>query len=144
MHDRRILEDEILMTTLSGGASYCEFTLNHKPRRVVVLAGHPIEFKTFCLIATGFMAGSTSAYQYHIDEALVKFWEELGRPGKYPQDAVQHGDAFGFFEAGTVSKPHYYMMINLLSKAAEPGSDGKKANYLPLLAEISRLAATVR
>lgn len=148
MADRNLLEDEMLMTTLSGGASYCEINLHGKPRRVVVLAGFPIEFRTFCQIATGFLAGSISAYQNSIDESLAAFWEELGRPGELKDDPnikiiAATPYLFDCFQSGAVSRPNYYQMIALLQKSQDI-VDGKKANFIPMLAEISLLASNIR
>ena len=124
----------MLMTKLGGTVGYCEIRLGGQRKQLVVLAGLPMEFRSFCQLA-GSMLSGCGIYNYAIEAEVLNLWDELGYQelnSEPPYDATKMMD----WEFTPSVRKNYYHWMELLKNSQ--GEDGEKADFRPMLAEIGR------
>ena len=134
--DREVLENEMLMTKLGGTVGYCEIRLGGQRRKLVVLAGHPMEFRSFCQLATVMLSGCT-IYNHSIESDTLNLWDELGYQDLNQVPAmVEVQTSYDDWEFAPVPRKNFYHLLELLKKSQ--GEDATTADFRPMLEEIGR------
>lgn len=126
----------MLMTKLGGTVGYCEIKLGGQRRKLVVLAGHPMEFRSFCQLAAVMLSGCT-IYNHAIESDTLNLWDELGYQELNqipPVTEVQV--SYDHWEFTPSTRKNFYHWLELLKNSQ--GEDATKADFRPMLEEISR------
>jgi len=124
------------MTKLGGTVGYCEIRLGGQRRKLVVLAGHPMEFRSFCQLATVMLSGST-IYNNAIESDTLNLWDELGYQSLNQVPAmVEVQTSYDDWEFAPVPRKNFYHLLGLLKKSQ--GEDSTTADFRPMLEEIGR------
>jgi hypothetical protein len=124
----------MLMTKLGGTVGYCEVRLGGQSRKLVVLAGHPMEFRSFCQLVTSMLSDCTH-YNHSIESDVLNLWDELGYQNLNSQPIYeQKVDLVWGFEP--MVRKNYYNLLTLLRSSQ--GEDASKADFRPLMEEIGR------
>lgn len=127
----------MLMTKLGGTVGYCEVKLGGQRRKLVVLAGHPIEFRTFCQLSAVLLSGCM-VYQAEIEAEVLNLWDELGyqeltRPPARLFNGAEAYDDFGF--TPSIRKNFHHLMELLRNSQGEYTTT---TDFRPMLEEIGR------
>jgi hypothetical protein len=133
--DREILENEMLLTKLGGTVGYCEVKLDGELRRLVVLAGFPIGFKTFCQLATIHLS-ECEAYYSSIEAEVLNLWDELGYQSLNQNAPVEVQCSYDHWQFEPSNKSNVSHLLDLFMRSQ--GEDTTKTDFLPLMAEIGR------
>ena len=126
----------MLMTKLGGTVGYCEVRLGGQRRKLVVLAGHPLEFRSFCQLAANMLAGSL-AYNHSIESDILNLWDELGYQelNKIPP-LIEVQTSYDDWEFAPNTRKNFYHLLELLRNSQ--GEDVATADFRPMLEEIGR------
>jgi hypothetical protein len=133
--DREVLENEMLMTKLGGTVGYCEIRLGGQRRKLVVVAGHPMEFRSFCQLAAVMLSGCT-VYNFSIECDILNLWDELGYQNLNQVPAITVSTCEWEFAPVQPARKNFYHLLELLKKSQ--GEDAAKADFRPMLEEIGR------
>lgn len=126
----------MLMTKLGGTVGYCEVKLGGQRRKLVLLAGHPMEFRSFCQLAAVMLSGCT-IYNHAIESDTLNLWDELGYQS-LNTTPVYDPKAYSDWEFAPSpgTRKVFYTLLDLLRNSQ--GEDATKADFLPILEEIGR------
>lgn len=126
----------MLMTKLGGTVGYCEVRLGGQRRKLVVLAGHPMEFRSFCQLAAVMLSGCT-IYNHAIESDTLNLWDELGYQNLNQVPVVPlKASEWSEWEFTPSTRKNFYHLLDLLKKSQ--GEDAATADFRPMLEEISR------
>lgn len=138
--NRDILDNEIIMTTLSNNVSYCEIEVHQKTLRIVVIDGTPVDFRLFSILCLFNITGGVYSYKHKIDNDLLAFWKLINF--KYTKDVSNNSGydianmTFEYNSFDTSITSIVLSKLNICSGGSR--SDTIMADYTPLMKSISQ------
>ena len=126
----------MLMTKLGGTVGYCEVRLGGQRRHLVIVAGHPMEFRSFCQLAAVLISGCI-IYNHAIEAEILNLWDELGyQELNQIAPMVEVQVSYDDWEFTPGPRKNFYHLLNLLKNSQ--GEYTTTTDFRPMLAEIGR------
>jgi len=125
----------MLMTKLGGTVGYCEVRLGGQRRKLVVLAGFPMEFRSFCQLSAAMLSGCT-IYNHSIESDTLNLWDELGYQDLNQIKPVEVQTSYDDWEFVPSTRKNFNHLLELLRNSQ--GEYTTTTDFRPMLEEIGR------
>lgn len=157
-NNKTILDNELILSKLSGGVGYCEIEIDNKLKKVVILGGTPVDFRIFNMVALTHITGGVYNYIDRMNSDILAFWELIGYTdwsiGKNSYStASQNNPIISNFSSISSTAPNWgvsddYSVLGIvlakLQICSQNPDEKTKSDLLPIMAQVSQTEKTYR